>query len=62
MKKFGNFLKSVGHEMKLVEWPTRKQNLHDTGTVITTSVFLALFLGACDWVFQKLIALFVGHK
>lgn len=56
------FLKSVVKEMKLVEWPTAKENRHDTLTVVLTSIGYALFLGACDWIFNKLITLFVTHK
>lgn len=55
------FLKSVMQEMKLVQWPTAKENRHDTMTVILTSIFFALFLGACDWLFQTLVTLFVSH-
>ena len=51
------FLKSVVKEMKLVEWPTA-----NTLTVVLTSIGYALFLGACDWIFSKLITLFVTHK
>lgn len=48
------FLKSVGHEMRLVTWPSAKQNRHDTGIVITTSVLFALFLGLLDYLFSIL--------
>ncbi|RVU71417.1 MULTISPECIES: preprotein translocase subunit SecE [Lactobacillus] len=48
------FLKSVGHEMKLVTWPTYKQNRHDTGVVIISSILFAAYLGALDWAFSIL--------
>ncbi|WP_278390492.1 preprotein translocase subunit SecE [Lactobacillus acetotolerans] len=49
------FFKSVVHEMKLVTWPTPKQNRRDTITVIVTSILFAVYLGALDWVFTSLI-------
>lgn len=53
------FLKSVGHEMRLVTWPSAKQNRHDTGTVITTSVLFAIFLGLLDYLFTILTQMFM---
>ncbi|UQS82857.1 preprotein translocase subunit SecE [Bombilactobacillus folatiphilus] len=55
------FLKSVKQEMKLVQWPTAKENRHDTMTVILTSLFFAVFLGACDWLFELLVTMLVSH-
>lgn len=49
------FFKSVGHEMKLVTWPTYKQNRRDTLIVIITSILFAAYLGALDWVFTTLL-------
>ncbi|MDD6415838.1 MULTISPECIES: preprotein translocase subunit SecE [Lactobacillus] len=49
------FFKSVGHEMKLVHWPSAKENRRDTLNVVVTSLLYAIFLGALDWVFEKLI-------
>lgn len=46
------FLKSVFHEMKIVTWPTAKENRRDSITVIGTSIFFALFLGGMDWLIQ----------
>ena len=48
------FLKSVVQEMKEVTWPTAKQNRHDTGVVITSSVLFAIYLGALVWAFSAL--------
>lgn len=56
------FLREVIAEMKLVEWPTLKENRHDTTTVVLTSIFFAIFLGVCDWIFQKLFTTFVTHR
>lgn len=48
------FIKSVVQEMKLVTWPTAKQNRHDTLIVITSSILFAVYLGALDWLFSWL--------
>lgn len=48
------FIKSVVQEMKMVTWPTAKQNRHDTVTVITSSILFAAYLGALDWLFSWL--------
>lgn len=48
------FLKSVVKEMKLVTWPTFKQNRHDTMTVVVSSILFAVYLGALDWAFNSI--------
>jgi preprotein translocase subunit SecE len=48
------FFKSVVEEMKLVTWPSAKQNRHDTGTVIVTSILFATYLGLLDLLFSSL--------
>lgn len=50
--KFARFLKSVVAEMKVVTWPTAKENRRDTSTVLGTSIIMAIFLGAVDWIVQ----------
>ncbi len=40
--------------MKLVTWPTYKQNVHDTMIVIVFSILFAIYLGALDWAFSAL--------
>ena len=39
------FFKSVAQEMKMVTWPSAKQNRHDTAIVITSSILFAAYLG-----------------
>ncbi|BDR60835.1 preprotein translocase subunit SecE [Lactobacillus xylocopicola] len=53
------FFKSVGKEMRLVTWPSAKQNRHDTGIVIVTSILFASYLGLLDLLFGKLTQLFM---
>lgn len=42
-------------ELKKVTWPTRKETLQKTLTVIIFSVGVALFLGALDILFSFLL-------
>lgn len=51
------FFKGVGHEMKLVKWPTFKQNRHDTLIVVAFSLLFAAYLGGLDWLFSYLTSL-----
>ncbi|MBA1393995.1 preprotein translocase subunit SecE, partial [Lactobacillus sp. XV13L] len=48
------FLKSVGEEMRLVTWPSAKQNRHDTAIVIGSSILFASYLGLLDLVFSSM--------
>lgn len=49
------FIKSVIQEMRKVSWPSYKQNLKDTWTVIVGSVLSAAFLGTLDWAFEAVL-------
>ncbi|KRL13520.1 preprotein translocase subunit SecE [Schleiferilactobacillus perolens] len=53
------FLKGVVEEMKLVTWPTFKENRHDTGTVIITSVLFGIFFGLVDLALSSAMTWFV---
>jgi len=46
------FLKEVRLEMKKVNWPTRQETLKYTIIVIGSSLALAAFLGALDFIFS----------
>lgn len=59
MKRLINYLKDTKAEMKHVSWPTRKQALSYTVLVIILSVFVSMYLGFFDWVFTRLIDLFI---
>jgi preprotein translocase subunit SecE len=49
LNKITTFFKEVGLEMKKVNWPTRKDTLMNTITIILISVVAALFLGGLDY-------------
>ncbi|AKP66971.1 preprotein translocase subunit SecE [Companilactobacillus ginsenosidimutans] len=60
MKLF-KFFGSVNKEMKLVVWPTWKENRRDTWTVIATSLLYAIFFALVDWAIVAILqAFFMG--
>lgn len=48
-----NYFKETKAEMKHVVWPTRKQGMNFTLTVILVSIFIAYFLGFFDFLFTN---------
>ena len=50
LSKIKTFFKEVGLEMKKVNWPTKKDTLINTLTVISISIVAALFLGGLDYI------------
>jgi preprotein translocase subunit SecE len=55
------FLGEVKAELKHVSWPTKQQAISYTIMVIIISIFVAIYLGAFDWLFTKFISLFVNY-
>ncbi|HEX9608624.1 MAG TPA: preprotein translocase subunit SecE [Candidatus Paceibacterota bacterium] len=59
MGKVMQYLRETRGEMKHVSWPTRKQALINTVLVILLSILVALLLGFFDFVFSKLLDIFI---
>ena len=59
MKRVINYVKDTKGELKHVSWPTRKQALVFTAIVVAISLVVSAYLGALDFVFTKIIELFV---
>lgn len=59
MSKIIGFFKGVKSELFKVVWPTRKETIRYTATVIVFSVVIAALLGAADYgllkLFEKII-------
>ena len=55
MSRLGKYFNDTAAEMKHVSWPTQKQALVYSALVIGVSVFVALFVGAFDYVFTQLL-------
>lgn len=55
------YIRAVRGELAHVTWPTRNQAIAYTALVIGISVFVAILLGACDFLFtygvEKIIQL-----
>ena len=61
MGKIIQFLREVKNEMLKVVWPSRNEALKMTLVVILFSTAVALFLGAADYGFSKLLALILSR-
>jgi preprotein translocase SecE subunit len=59
-QQFRTFLQDVYIELKKSSWPTWIELRDSTLVVIVAVVALALFVGAADWVFVKIIAFLTG--
>ncbi|MFA5086286.1 MAG: preprotein translocase subunit SecE [Candidatus Paceibacterota bacterium] len=57
--KMSNFFGGAWSEMKKITWPTRKEAVKYTLTVIGICVVLAAFLGLFDILYMYLIEKFV---
>jgi len=57
--KIINFFTESRHELKQVQWPTRKETVYLTAMVILISIILAAFLGGLDYGFAYLLRVFI---
>ncbi len=53
------YLQEVMTELKKVSWPTLKHTRDMTILVIVVSLLVGVYIGALDFVFQKLVALLI---
>ena len=53
------FLKEAKAELMKVNWPTKKQTINYTLTVIGISLAVAIFLGGLDYFFEFVLKNFV---
>ena len=58
-KKIKAFFSEVKSELKKVNWPTKKDTIRDTITVIGVSVVLAAFLAGVDFLITALLKRFM---
>lgn len=56
--RFSFFPETIA-ELRKAHWPTRQEALRLSLLVLLVCVILGGFLGALDWVFTKLVELFV---
>jgi len=58
MQRLISFLKEARAELVKVTWPTRKELMESTVLVIVSVIAVSIFIGAVDFVFNKLLQLF----
>jgi len=56
------FLQEVRIELNKVDWPSREQVTRLTLVVVSVSVLVALYISGLDYVFTKLMELFLNLK
>jgi preprotein translocase subunit SecE len=54
-----NYLRETKTEMSHVNWPSRRQGIVFSLIVVVISVAVAVFLGAFDFIFSKILSLFI---
>lgn len=57
--KITEYIKETRGEMAHVTWPSRKQAIFYAVAVILVSVLTAFFLGLFDYIFSRLLTLFI---
>ena len=57
--KIINFMKEAIAELKKVIWPNRKELKNSTIIVISTIIFVSIFIGIVDLLFTKGLTLFM---
>jgi preprotein translocase subunit SecE len=58
--KIRNFLNEIKLELKKVSWSTREELISSTVVVLASVFFMAIFIGLCDFILSKLMALLIG--
>jgi len=57
--KITEYIKETRGEMAHVSWPSRKQAIAYAVLVIAVSLLVSFFLGFFDYIFSRLLTLFV---
>lgn len=57
--KITEYIKETRAEMSHVTWPTRGQAISYALAVVIVSVVIAIFLGVFDYIFARLLTLFI---
>jgi len=54
-----SFLKEVKTELTKVSWLSKKQTIRLTAVVVAVSIVVAAFISALDFIFTKLMRVFI---
>jgi len=57
--KITEYIKETKGEMAHVSWPSRKQAISYAVLVIAVSILVSFFLGVFDFIFSRLLTLFI---
>jgi len=60
IQKLTQYLKETKTELKKVNWPTRRDTVRFTATVIFISLFIAVLLGGFDYIFRNILFIFLN--
>lgn len=55
-----SYISEVKSEAKNIKWPTKKQVINYTATVMVLSLILAIYIGALDAFFAKLLSIILN--
>lgn len=58
--KLKNYINESKTELSKVSWPTKKETLRLTGTVIAVSLAIGMYLGGLDYMLSKVLKIFVS--
>ena len=61
MQRFMEFLKEARAELGKVTWPTRQELYESTILVIVSVILITVFIGAVDFVFNKMLQFFAQN-
>jgi preprotein translocase subunit SecE len=61
MQRFMQFLKEARAELGKVTWPTRRELYESTILVIVSVILITVFIGAVDFVFNKMLQFFAQN-
>jgi preprotein translocase subunit SecE len=61
IQKLTRYLKETRSELSKVNWPSRRDTIRFTATVILVSVFVAALLGGFDYLFRTLLFVFINQ-
>lgn len=62
IQKLTKYLKETRMEMSKVNWPSRRDTIRFTATVILVSLFVAVLLGGFDYLFRTILFFLVSNK
>ena len=58
-KRIGKFFKELKSEVSKVVWPSPKQVVNNTVTVLVITIISAAFVGVIDWLFKTAVSLVI---